>query len=127
MIGYELPQNWISYEPLALMNELVDAKAAVKSLKTIPFQRNWVEALQEIQLKREVAGTSRIEGADFTDRELDIALRKGATTEELLTRSQRQAHEAVQTYRWISELPNDRELDAELIREVHRRIVSRCD
>jgi len=126
-IPYVVPENWIRYDFPAIAPGLVEAKAAVLSLVTMPYQRNWVEALQEIQLKREVAGTSRIEGADFTDRELDIALRKGATTEELLTRSQRQAHEAVQTYRWISELPSDRELDAELIREVHRRIVSRCD
>jgi hypothetical protein len=30
--------------------------------------------LQAMELKREVAGTSKIEGADFTDRELDEAL-----------------------------------------------------
>jgi hypothetical protein len=56
----------------------------------MPYQRNWIEILQEIQLKREIAGTSRIGGADSTDRELDVALKPDATTKELLTRSQRQ-------------------------------------
>jgi len=69
-----------------------------------------VEALQEIQLKREVAGTSRIEGADFTDRELDAAL-KQETTEQLLTRSQKQAHAAMKAYKWIVTLPKDRPID----------------
>jgi Fic family protein len=127
VVRYELPANWIRYDLLAVASELVKAKAAVLSLITMPYQRNWVEALQEIQLKREIAGTSRIEAADFTDRELDIALKPGATTEELLTRSQRQAHAAVSAYRWISELPHDRPIDADLICEVHRRIVSGCD
>jgi hypothetical protein len=45
------------------------AKAAVLSLTNMPVQRSWVDALQIIQLKREVAGTSRIEGADFSEKE----------------------------------------------------------
>jgi len=127
VVQYELPNEWISYDFGAIAPALVDAKAAVLSLITMPYQRNWVEALQEIQLKREVAGTSRIEGADFTDRELDVALKPDATTEELLTRSQRQAHAALKTYKWISKLPDDREIDADLICEIHRRIVTGCD
>jgi Fic family protein len=126
-IAYRVPDDWIIYDFKAIAPSLVEAKAAVMSLITIPYQRNWIEALQQIQLKREVAGTSRIEGAEFTDRELDVALKHNATPDELLTRSQRQAHAAVMTYRWISELPNDRTLDLELIREVHRRIVTGCD
>ena len=74
MIAYRLPEQWIRYDPLHLLNELVAAKAAVLALTTIPAQRTWAEELQVVQLKREVAGTSRIEGADFTDRELDAAL-----------------------------------------------------
>lgn len=73
----------------------------------------------------EVAGTSRIEGADFTDRELETALKETAT--ELLTRSQRQAHAAVQAYRWIAVLPSDRPISADLIRDIHGRIVTGCD
>jgi hypothetical protein len=64
---------------------------------TTSYQRNWVEPLQSCSFKREVAGTSKIEGADFTDHELDVALRPNVRPEELLTRSQRQAHSAVQT------------------------------
>jgi len=127
IVQYELPQRWISYDFVAIAPSLVEAKAAVLSLITMPYQRNWVEALQEIQLKREVAGTSRIEGADFTERELDMALRPDATSQELLTRSQRQANAALKTYKWISQIPNDQEIDGALIREVHRRIVTGCD
>jgi Fic family protein len=124
-IHYSLPRSWMSYEPLSLMNELISAKAAVMSLTNIPYQREWAVELEQIQLKREIAGTSRIEGADFTERELDVALRE--TPEEVLTRSQKQAHAAVQTYRWISKLEDDRPITGDLIREVHRRIVTGAD
>lgn len=119
--------SWIRYDLNAIAAELIQAKAAILALTSTPYQRNWVDALQKIQLKREVAGTSRIEGADFTDRELDIALRADASLEELLTRSQRQAHAAVQTYRWLATLPDDLPLDDRLITEIHRRIVTGCD
>ena len=73
MHKYVKPRHWLRYDPLRVASELAEAKAAVLSLTTIPYQRRWVEALQEVQLKREVAGTSRIEGAEFTERELDDA------------------------------------------------------
>lgn len=125
MIGYGLPRNWVRYDLQTVAKELVEAKSAVLSLRTIPYQRGWVEALQQMELKREVAGTSRIEGAEFTDRELDAAMKE--TPEQLLTRSQRQAHAAVQTYRWIAKLPDDGAVDAELICAIHRRIVTGAD
>jgi Fic family protein len=109
------------------VQELVDAKAAVLALTALPYQKSWVEALQQLQLKREIAGTSRIEGADFSDSELDTALKPDATPEELLTRSQRQANAALKAYRWIAALPPDRPITGDLIREVHRRIVADCD
>jgi len=127
MIRYELPKRWILYDGIALMEALVEAKAAVRALTTLPYQKSWVEALQELQLKREVAGTSRIEGAEFTELELDEAVRPNVSPEELHTRSQRQARAAMLTYRWIGELPADRPISADLVREVHRRLVSGCD
>jgi Fic family protein len=126
-VPYLLPNSWIKYDFVTIAPYLVEAKAAVLSLVKTPYQRSWVQALQEVQLKREVAGTSRIEGADFTDRELDVALDPGVATGELLTRSQRQARSAVETYRWIAQLPKDKEIDEGLITEVHRRIVTGCD
>jgi Fic family protein len=126
-VPYLLPADWIAYDKHRVFQELVDAKAAVSSLKAIPHQRDWVEKLQEIQLKMEVAGTSRIEGADFTENELDAALRPSAQAEDLLTRSQRQAHAAVQTYRWIGTIPDDRPVTEDLIREIHARMVTGCD
>jgi Fic family protein len=125
IIRYEMPRNWISFDPGAIIQDLMEAKAAMLALKQIPYQRSWADELQRIQLKREVAGTSRIEGAEFTDRELDEAMRE--TPEQLETRSQKQAACAVAAYRWIAQLPGDRPVDQELMREVHRRIVSGCD
>jgi Fic family protein len=127
MIRYEQPKRWILYDANAVMEALVEAKAAVRALTTLPYQKSWVEALQELQLKREVAGTSRIEGAEFTERELEEAVRPNVSPEELRTRSQRQANAAMRTYRWIGELAADRPISADLVREVHRQLVTGCD
>lgn len=125
MIAYEKPRNWIHYDFSAIGHQLTCAKAAVLSLTTIPYQKDWADELQVVQLKREVAGTSRIEGADFTEKELEAAMRE--TAEQLHTRSQRQAAAAVKTYRWISSLPLDRPVNEELIFEIHRLLVTDAD
>ncbi len=125
MIKYMIPHDWIRYDFTKVVNELMLAKAAILSLTNIPYQRSWTEQLQVVQLKREVAGTSRIEGADFTDRELDAAMKE--SPEQLHTRSQRQAAAAVRTYRWIAGLPADRPVDVALIKETHRHIVTDAD
>ncbi len=125
VVLYSRPSRLIAYDPIRIAAPLAEAKAAVMFLTSIPSQRRWVEALQEMQLKREVAGTSRIEGAEFTDRELDAALKE--TPEDLLTRSQRQAHAAMNTYLWLRRLPSDHPIDGKLIKEVHRRIVTGAD
>lgn len=106
---------------------LTDAKAAVLSLTSMPFQRSWAETLQEMELKREVAGTSKIEGADFTDRELEIALDDDADEIDDLTRSQKQARAAKHTYQWIAGLPKDVPIDKKLILAIHCLIVKDCD
>jgi len=124
-IQYQLPTHWIKYNPTSLAIAMANAKAAVLTLKGMPYQRDWIENLQKIELKREVAGTSRIEGAEFTDQELEAALHE--TPDELFTRSQRQARAASDTYKWIAALPDDRPVDAELIKEIHRRIVTGAD
>ena len=125
MIQYSFPDNWIRYDFTKLAPSLMNAKAAILSLTNIPYQRSWTEQLQVVQLKREVAGTSRIEGADFTEKELDAAMSE--SPEQLFTRSQRQAAAAVRTYRWIAQLPSDRSIDSDLIREVHRMIITGAD
>jgi len=125
MIRYELPTSWINYDSNWIQKEFVEAKSSIKALRMLPYQREWVEGLQQMELKREVAGTSRIEGAEFTEQELEEALKE--TPEQLLTRSQKQAHAAVQTYRWIATLPDDRPINGELIKEIHRRIISGAD
>lgn len=125
MIKYRMPTDWIRYDFAKVANELMFAKAAILSLTNIPYQRSWTEQLQVVQLKREVAGTSRIEGADFTDKELDAAMKE--SPEQLHTRSQRQAAAAVRTYRWIAGLAPDRPLDGALIKETHRKIIAGAD
>lgn len=125
MIKYEMPNSWITYNYGDIASLLVEAKSAILALRTIPFQREWVEALQAIELKREIAGTSKIEGADFTEKELDEALQE--TPEQLFTRSQRQAHAAMKAYRWIATLPDDFPVNAELILEIHKNIVTGAD
>ncbi len=124
-IPYRLPDRLMTYQFADVFEDLVAARAAVEALRNLPYQRAWVEELQKMELKREVAGTSRIEGAEFTDRELEAALRE--TPEQLHTRSQRQARAAVQTYRWIATLPIDRPIDSDLVCEIHRRIVTQAD
>jgi Fic family protein len=125
MINYQIPDSWIKYDFSKVANELMLANAAILSLTNIPYQRSWTDKLQVVQLKREIAGTSRIEGADFTDKELDAALAE--SPEQLHTRSQRQAAAAVRTYRWISQLPSDHLVDRGLIQEVHRLIITGAD
>lgn len=125
MIKYIRPENWIKYDPSAISSSLVNAKAAVISLSTIPYQKRWVDSLQKLEFKREVAGTSRIEGADFTEGELDDALKE--SPEELITRSQRQAHAASKAYQWITTVPDERPINEDLITEIHRLIVTGAD
>lgn len=125
IVRYDVPHDWIAYDRHGIFDELMAAKAAMLALTQMPFQRSWADELQKVQLKREVAGTSRIEGAEFTEKELDAAMRE--TPAQLETRSQKQAAAAVLTYRWIAQLPSDRPMDLALICDVHRRLVSNCD
>jgi Fic family protein len=124
-ILYDLPDSWIRYDPASILAELASAKAAILALKEIPYQRAWADELQRVELKREVAGTSRIEGAQLTEQELEAAMRE--TPEQLETRSQKQAGAAAAAYRWIAALTLDRGIDASLIKEVQRLLVTGCD
>ena len=126
VIHYQLPGSWIAYDRLAIERHLLEAKAAILTLQAIPFQRRWVRELQDVQLKMEVAGTSRIENASFIGDELERAIR-ARTPEELRTRSQRQANAAMNAYRWVAEQPHDRPISPQLIKELHRIIVTGCD
>lgn len=124
-IPYGIPDFWVKYSKTEIVERLTAPKAAVMSLTTLPCQKSWADELQKVQLKREVAGTSKIEGADFTEKEFEDALVE--SPEDLLTRSQKQAAAAVRTYRWIANLPNDRPVDERLVREIHSRIIQGAD
>lgn len=125
-ILYARPEHWIRYDAVALAPALVEAKAAMLALTALPYQRNWADSLQAVQLKREVAGTSRIEGAEFTEEELAAALDRESLG-GLATRSQRQAAAAKRAYEWIEQQDPERPVDEQLIREIHVRIVREAD
>ena len=126
VIHYQLPDSWIAYDSATVEKPLLEAKAAILALRAIPFQRRLVSDLLDMQLKMEVAGTSRIENASFIGDELDQAIR-AETPEELHTRSQRQANAATRAYSWVAEQPDDRPISSQLIKELHRIIVTGCD
>ncbi len=126
-ILYTEPRQWIKYDIQQISGALIAAKSALHSLQTVPYQKDWVERLQQIQLKMEVAGTSRIEGADFTEQELDAAMRRTDNIENLVTRSQRQARSALVAYSWIASLADDQPVSLELICGIHSRMISGCD
>jgi Fic family protein len=128
MINYVEPPRWMLYDERAVAESLVEAKASVMSAIKIPYQRSWVEGLRKIQLKREISGTSKIEGADFTDRELEVALEEEEQpSRAALTRSQRQARGAMRAYRWIAQIPDDQPINGDLIRRLHFAIVKDAD
>ena len=125
-IQYERPNHWLKYDPTAIHDELLTAKAFILALQAIPFQRRWVKSIQDIQLKMEVGGSSKIEGADFAGNELENAI-KAETPEQLVTRSQKQANAAARTYKWIASIPDDQPISVDLITEIHKLIVTDCD
>lgn len=125
-VQYEPPQHWIAYDENAVRESLVNAKASIKALKMMPFQRRWATELQGIQLKMEISGTSQIEGAEFLGDELETAL-TAETHKELVTRSQRQALSALKAYEWVAQVPEDRPISRELIKTAHRLVVTGCD
>lgn len=125
-VQYEPPQYWITYDENAVRESLVNAKASIKALKMMPFLRRWAAELHGIQLKMEISGTSQIEGADFFGDELETAL-TAETHDELVTPSQKQALSALKAYEWVAQVPDDQPISSELIKTIHRLVVTGCD
>ena len=124
---YTIPQRWMRYDLEAVFEVLVQAKAAAGVLSRMPYLPRWIEQIHEEQLRLEAAGTSRIEGAEFTQREQEEALAPEPPAHAGLTHSQRQLRAADATYRWMRSLPAERWISTDLILETHRRIVTGCD
>ena len=124
---YVVPQRWVHYDPSAIFHLLIEAKTAGGVLNQMPYLPQWIEQAHAEQLRLEAAGTSRIEGAQFTQREQDEALAPTLTANTRLTHSQRQLRAADATYRWLRSRPAEQPVSAEFIREIHRRIVTGCD
>ncbi len=125
-IQYHLPDCWISYDQRAVHKSLLSAKAPIKALRMIPFRRRWADETHSNQLKLEISGTSQIEGAEFLGDEFDKALQAG-THAELETRSQRQAKSALKAYQWVAGVPDDQPISPDLIKTIHRLVVTGCD
>ena len=124
---YQPPQRWVRHDPAAIMEPLIAAKTAAGILSGLPYLPQWIEQVHEEQLRLEAVGTSRIEGAEFSQREEDEALAPESITRSDLTHSQRQLRAAESTYRWLRSQSADRPIDDEFILEVHRRFVTGCD
>ncbi len=124
---YTVPQRWIRYDPTGVFDLLVQAKAAAGVLNRMPYLPRWIEQVHEEQLRLEAAGTSRIEGAEFTQREQEEALAPDPPAHAGLTHSQRQLRAADATYRWMRSQPADRWITTDFILDIHRRIVTGCD
>ena len=126
VIKYKTPDNWIKYDVSSITSKLVEAATLVKTLSSMPYKLEWVKELQEMQLRREVSGTTRIEGAEFTQREFDVAMSE-ESPEELRNRSQRQVNSAMKTYRWIATLDENIPVDGELILNIHAMMIRGAD
>ena len=97
---YAAPEQWIRYDAAAVFHLLVEARTAGGVLNRLPYLHRWIEQVHEEQLRLEAAGTSRIEGAEFTQPEEDEALAPDAAARTDLTRSQRQLRSADAAYRF---------------------------
>ena len=124
---YSVPRRWLRYDGAAIASLLVEAKTAAGVLNRLPYLPQWIEQAHEEQLRLEAVGTTRIEGAEFTQREQEEALAPEASARAGLTHSQRQLRAANATYRWLREQPANRLITADLILGIHRRIVTGCD
>ena len=124
---YRLPQQWIRYDSAAISGLLIEAKIAAAVLNRMPHLPRWIEQVHEEQLRLEAAGTSRIEGAEFTPREQEEALAPDASERADLSHSQRQLRSANDAYRWMRSQPANRPVTAEFALRLHRLIVTGCD
>ena len=127
IIRYRLPERWVIHDTQSIFPYLVEAKAAAGVLLRLPYLPQWIETVHEEQLRQEAVGTTRIEGAEFSEQERDEALGLRAYPENKLTHSQRQLAAAQHTYRWMDSEPNNRPIDETLILDIHRRMVTGCD
>ena len=105
---YLVPRRWLRYDGAAIAGPLVEAKTSAGVLNRLPYLPQWIEQVHEEQLRLEAVGTTRIEGAEFTQREQDEALAPDASMRTDLTRSQRQLRAANAAYRWLRSQPADR-------------------
>lgn len=124
---YIVPRYWIRYDIAAVAGALIEAKTASGILIGLPYLSQWIEQAREEQLRLEAAGTTQIEGAIFTDHEQDEAHSCDPDSSDELTRSQRQLRAAANTNRWLRTLTAKRPIDADLIAQIHARIVHKCD
>ena len=121
---YAPPNRWIRYDKTAILDRLVEAKTAAGTLRRLPYLPQWIEEVRQEQLRLEAAGTSRIEGAEFTPQEESEALAPNLRAAPIsLTLSGTRA--ADMAYRWMSSQPSDRPVNREFVLEV--QAVTGCE
>ena len=123
---YALPERWAIYDRDVVFGLLADAKAAANLLRRLPYLYQWIEHLNELQLRREVEGTTRIEGANFSEQELDEALADAGVQADL-RHPQRQARAAAVAYRWLNSQSVEHPVEPSFISQIHRLMVTGCD
>ena len=116
---YTLPERWVFYETAAILDQLVEARTAAGVLNRLPYLQQWIAQVHEEQLRLEAAGTSRIEGAEFSDQEQEVALASQVPPHVDLTRSQRQLRAADATYRWLRCQPTNRPVTPHFLLDIH--------
>ena len=124
---YHVPRQWLRYDVAAIAMPLVEARTAAGVLNRLPYLHRWIEQVHEEQLRLEAVGTSRIEGAEFSQPEQEEALASHIAPHAGLTHSQRQLRAAVETYRWLRTRAANQPITAEFVFDIHRRIVTGCD
>ena len=69
VIQYNLPSSWVRYDKSVITDRLIEAKASVQPLRSMPFQRRWVQ-----QAERDKG--SRQDGLSTTERKELAQLRR---------------------------------------------------
>ncbi len=121
---YERPQRWIRYDRMAVTGPLAEARALVQALDALPGTRVSLDRLRERQLAAEAAATARIDAGESLDRDQGAPF---ARVDLVQDRERLRARSVLSTCQWLGGLAADLAPSGDLIREIHRHLVTGCD
>lgn len=122
---YKIPDSFVKYHQDEVDKSLRETNKILSALKQIYnlYPPNLKKDFQSQKFKRELSSTSRIEGAEFTEEELDnIFNQPNTSAEEGETRSQKELINLKKTYEWLVDIP-EKLLTEDLIFETHKKII----